>query len=263
MVVKQSSKQAKLLAKYKASIVARHKLRKWYTTPLGNATAREEDRILTKILPELFGYHLVQLSAHRNSDYLDSSLIRHKLILDHDDTHSQCRINLHANVQNIPISSDSVDVVVLPHTLDIDMSPHQVLRETDRILVPEGRVIIVGFNPWSSWGLRHLMNLWKGASPYSLRFISPTRVKDWITLLGFEIESVNTFYFRPPISNEFFINKCQFFDKLGEKAWPAFGGIYILVARKQVTKLTPIKPRWFLRRRTSVTPGFLETRNGK
>jgi len=257
---KKLSKQAKLEAKYRASISARHALRKWYRTPLGQAVNEQETRALEAVLPKLFGYHILQLSSHTENEYLSKSLIRHQIILDYDSLSSDVAINVSATAHQIPIASDSTDVVLLPHTLDIDMNPHLVLREADRILVPEGRIVIQGFNPWSSWGCRRLLNLWKGASPYNLHFISPSRLKDWLVLLGFEIESVHMTFFRPPLSHPFFMERLQVMDSLGAKFWPAFGASYLVVAKKQVSTLTPIKPRWFLRRRTRVTPGFLETR---
>jgi SAM-dependent methyltransferase len=261
LTARTRSKQALQEEKYRASIVARHKLRCWYKTPLGRALHRLESDALEDVLPELFGYHILQLSNHTDSEYLAKSLIRHQLVVDNDSDDAGSEINVRVNAHQLPIASDSVDVVLMPHTLDVDMSPHLVLREADRILVPEGRVIIQGFNPWSSWGVRHLLNLYKGASPFNLHFISPARLKDWLVLLGFEIESVNMVFFRPPIGQFFLMDKLQFMEKYGKKLWPAFGATYIVVAKKQVSTLTPIKPRWFLRRRTQVTPGFLETRD--
>lgn len=254
-------KKAKLEAEYRASHTSRHALRQWYKTPLGKALDKQESLALGAVLPKLFGYHILQFSNHTGNEYLSKSLIRHRLILDYDSESSSSELSIRATAHQIPIASDSTDVVILPHTLDVDINPHMVLREADRILVPEGRVVIQGFNPWSSWGCRHTLNLWKGASPYHLAFISPARLKDWLVLLGFEIESVHMSFFRPPLSQQIIMEKLRFMDKLGEKFWPAFGASYLVVAKKQVSTLTPIKPRWFLRHRTRVTPGFLETRD--
>ncbi|HFE37123.1 MAG TPA: methyltransferase domain-containing protein [Gammaproteobacteria bacterium] len=253
------NKQARQKEKYYASIDMRHKLREWYKTPAGQALYQQEKQALEEVLPNLFGYNILQLSSHTAHDYLDKSLIRHQIIADYDSQGVDSRINVAINAHQLPIACDSTDVVLMPHTLDVDMNPHLVLREADRILVPEGRVVVLGFNPWSSWGGRHLCNLWHGVPPYSLRFISPARLKDWLVLLGFEIESVSMFFFRPPISRPVFMEKFKFMDKWGEKFWPAFGADYLVVAKKQVSTLTPIKPRWLLRRPTSVSPGFVET----
>lgn len=242
---------------------ARHAFRHWYKTPLGRSISEQETQALEGVLPQLFGYNILQLSSHTEHGYLDSSLIRHRIIADYDEHHAVSRLDLKFHAKQIPVASDSIDVVLMPHTLDIDTNPHLVLRETDRVLVPEGRVVILGFNPWSAWGMRHAMNLWKGAVPYSLRFVSPSRLKDWLVLLGFEIESVKMFYFRPPLSHPVFMEKLKFMDKMGARFWPAFGAGYLIVAKKQVSTLTRIKPRWYLRRRASTTPGFLETRDIK
>jgi len=259
VTAQKSSKNRKQAEKYSSSIAARQALRAWYKTPLGMSLHEQECQHLEAVLPKLFGYHVVQLSNHTDNEYLDKSLIRHQVVADYDEIGAVHETSIRLNSHQLPISSDSIDVVLLPHTLDLDMSPHLVLREADRILVPEGRVVILGFNPWSTWGLRHLANLWHGASPYNSRFISPARMKDWLVLLGFEIESVNMFFFRPPLSHPFFIEKLQFLDRVGVKLWPAFGAVYLLVAKKQVSTLTPVKPRWFLRRRAQAAPGFLKT----
>ena len=260
MTANKRSKQAKQEEKYRASINARHKLRQWYTTPIGNELYQQECQALEVVLPKLFGYHVAQLSSHTNNDYLVKSLIRHQIVLDYDSQNAVGEINACINAHQLPIASDSIDVVLMPHTLDVDLNPHQVIREADRILVPEGRVVIQGFNPWSSWGIRHLMNLYKGAPPYNLHFISPARIKDWLVLLGFEIESVDMVFFRPPFGKSLLMEKLKFMDKYGKRLWPSFGATYMIVAKKQVSTLTPVKPRWFLRRRARVTPGFLETR---
>jgi len=255
----ESSKQSKQLEKYRASIEARHALRKWYQSPLGKALAEQECRVLSDVVPNVFGYHLLQVSNHMDSSYLDDCLIRHKLIVDMDDENSSVLLNMRSDASKLAITSDSVDAVILQHTLDVDMAPHLVLREMERILVPEGKIVVLGFNPWSSWGMRHVTNLWHGRTPWKLRFISPSRIKDWLVLLGFEIENVETFFFRLPLTSPFIVRKSSFLDKLGGKAWPAFGAVYVMVAKKQVSTLTPIRPRWFLRRRSGVLPGFIET----
>jgi len=255
-----SKNKEKELEKYRASIESRHLLRQWYKTPLGQAVEAQESQVLGDLLPNIFGYHLLQLSEHGFSDYLEQSTIRHRLILDYDNHNLETELNMRCNSHQVPIASDSVDAVLLPHTLDVDHSPHLVLREVDRVLVPEGKVIVVGFNPWSSWGLRHMFNAWGKNTPWNLRFISPFRIKDWLTLLGFEIETVNTFFHRPPLGNPLAIQKLGFIDKLGQKIWPAFGSIYVLVANKKVSTMTPIRPRWYLRHRSRVRPGFIETR---
>ena len=253
--------KAKDLNKYRESHIFRHELRTWYKTPLGQALAAKEKEELEAVLPSLFGYHLLQISEHTDSSYLQKSMIRHKIIADIDDKNLAKSLSMSADASNIAIASDCIDVVILPHTLDVDIAPHQVLREADRVLVPEGRVVILGFNPWSAWGMRHVVNLCFGRCPWKLRFMSPSRIKDWLELLGFEIEEVKTFFYSPPVSYSFLVNRTAAFEKIGSKLWPAFGGVYLLVAKKKVSTLTPLRPRWYFKRKPGVIPGFIETRN--
>ena len=261
MTKKGTIQQDAQLEKYQASIRMRHVVREWYKTPLGQAVEQQECHALEEILPGLFGYHLLQLSEHGVSRYLEKSTIRHKVIMDTDSVNLESAVDMRCNSHLVPVSSDSVDVVLLPHTLDVDISPHLVLREVERVLVPEGKIVVLGFNPWSIWGLRRMFYWWSDSVPWGMRFISPFRIKDWLTLLGFEIESVQTFFYRPPFGNSVAVNKLGFMDKIGQTLWPAFGGVYVLVASKKVSNMTPIRPRWFLRRRAKVIPGFIETRN--
>lgn len=263
MTDKIDKKQKKLKQRYQQSLEARRLLRSWYQTPLGQALLASENKELEAALANIFGYHLLRLSEHHSSSYLSLSPIRHHILSDvcSESCEYDCNPGVLMNAHNLAIASDSIDAVILPHTLDVDMNPQQVLRETDRVLVPEGKAVILNFNPWSSWGMRHFFNVWHGNVPYSLRFISLMRIKDWLTLLGFEIEVVKTIFYRLPLSSPVLLNKLGFLEAAGAKMWPAFGSVYLIVARKQVSTLTPVRPRWFLRSRSRVAPGFIETRN--
>jgi SAM-dependent methyltransferase len=244
------------------SLAAGRDLRDWYSHGLGRVLAREENAMLESVLPALFGYHLVQLGQLYEPYYLRESHIRHKVVIDADLELRGELNSLYAQPQQLPLASDSVDVVVMPHTLELHPEPHQILREAERILVPEGHVVLLVFNPWSFWGLRRSMTPTnKRQAPWCCRFINPIRTKDWLQVLGFELCSVKTFFHRPPINRSHLHEYLSFVDQWGGRLWPAFGAVTMYVAKKQVIPVTPIVPRW-QRRRRILTPGLLETRDG-
>lgn len=223
----------------------RWELRAWYQRPVGQLLQEQERLHLDEILPTLFGYHLLQVGAVHDADLLGSSKISHRLLLDPDGS-QQTPPSVVAYPDSLPIAGDSVDVVVLPHTLEFERDPHEILREIDRILIPEGHLVVLGFNPWSFWGVRRRLR--RRIAPWNGDFLSLTRLKDWMALLGFDIVLVRNHFFRPPLRRHTLMTKLRFMEKLGARFWPRLSGAYILVARKRVATLTPIKPRWRPRR---------------
>jgi ubiquinone/menaquinone biosynthesis C-methylase UbiE len=145
-----------------------------------------------------------------------------------------------AEPQHLPVASDSVDAVILPHTLDFASNPHQVLREVERALIPEGRVIIIGFNPFSLWGLWRLFGRWRGAVPWCANFVSYPRLNDWLTLMGFDVERADVMEFRPPTR----ASRLESVERVGRRVWPMLAGIYAVRAVKRVSRVTPLQPRW-------------------
>ncbi len=227
----------------------RQALRLWYGRPVGKWLLQQERERLSEVLPTLFGYHIVQMGSLLGDELLTSSRIPHRVLIDPDRGCGVSPLGLYAYPDAIPIAADSVDVVVLHHTLEFERDPHQILREVDRILIPEGHVVILGFNPWSLWGLWRLARGRKGDTPWCGDFLSPSRVKDWMALLGFDVAEVKHHFFRPPLKNRLLMRRLRFMERLGQRFWPGLSGAYLLVAQKRVTTVTPIKPRWQPRRR--------------
>ena len=238
---------------------ARRELRRWYTGNLGSAFGDVEIMHLEEVLPTLFGYHLLQIGAYHEPIYLEKSLIKHKIIVDRNLGQHDVKVGLRSKTEELAIATDSVDVVILYHELELHSDPHSVLREIDRVLVPEGRVIILGFNPWSMWGGRKLVSQWQKSLPWCCYFFSPFRVKDWLRLLGYDLEVAHTFFYRPPLDYPWSVDRLSMIEKLGKKIWPAFGAGYMLVAKKRVSTMTAVGPRWQRQRRV-VKAGLLETR---
>ncbi len=231
------------LSRYEINEI-RSNLRAWYNRPLGRTLLEMERQKISEVLSGLFGYHIAQIGCLLGSDMLNGSLIPHKVLIDPDATTNYLNSTIFAYPDAIPLASDSTDVVVLPHVLEFERDPHQILREVDRILIPEGHVVVLGFNPWSSWGAKRLINRANMAPPWCGDFLTLARIKDWAALLGFDVVSIQRYFYRPPFKYQSVLNKSAFMESLGVRFWPALAGAYLLVAKKRVATMTPIKPSW-------------------
>lgn len=222
-------------------------LNHWFHTPLGKRLLQKEADALQQILPQLFGYHLLQIGSIGEGCLLESSRIMHRCILTTTTsvTHLACS-HVYAAVTALPFAQDSLDVVVLPHTLEFEENPQEILREVERILIPEGYVVILGFNPISLWGMWHWLRArYKPAAPWCGRFLPLLRLKDWLALLDFEVKDQRTFFYALPFHNDRFKNFTILLEKMGAHWLNNFGAVYLIVAKKRVVTLTPIKPKWW------------------
>jgi SAM-dependent methyltransferase len=161
---------------------------------------------------------------------------------------------LQSRADAMGIASDSVDAVLLPHTLERVPDPHAVLREVERIIMGDGHLIVLGFKPFSAWGLRHLF-AGNGFPPGIERPLGEWRVRDWLKLLGFEIVDARHYLFTMPFGKAASGTQ-HFFETAGAHAWPLLAGAYMLKARKRVYTMTPIRLRW--KSRTGVVGGLVE-----
>lgn len=211
----------------------------WYQTRLGGVLDRQESDALSRLLMQRFGYYIVQLNGHRN--LLECSRVKRKFFF-----HHVPGVPCHALTLEtaLPIQTDCVDVVVLPHTLESSDDPHAVLREVERILIPEGYVLIMGFNPWSLMGLRQRLSFRVREFPWGAKFYGYSRVVDWLKLLGFEIEATERLFYDWPLQQRTWFSQMHWLDRMRHRFWPFWSGAYILLAKKRVSTLTPIRPTW-------------------
>ena len=153
-------------------------------------------------------------------------------------------VALHCDFDALPFDSNSLDLVVLPHALELARDPHLALREVERVLVPEGRVVIVGFNPASLWGLRQWLGRWRRHLPWGAArplflpsagdFMGYRRLRDWLRLLSFEVEAGRFGCYRPPLAAQKWLTRFEWMERAGERWWPVFGAVYFVVAVKRV-----------------------------
>lgn len=224
-------------------------LRDWYQRPLGQLLAQAELSALESELPTLFGYHLLVLDPPWERCHLDNSRIPHHVIQSVE-PEAQQQAGLGGHTEDWPIMSDTIDAIVLPHTLEISSDPHQVLREADRSLIPDGHLVIIGFNPRSLWGVRRVLSRKRKQMPWDSQFLSMNRIKDWLRLLGFDTLHARYLFQRPPLHNVRLLEKLR----TGASSGDVYGrkylsAAYILVARKRSIIMTPLKDGPLERRR--------------
>lgn len=239
-------------------------LQRWYETPMGQRLQQLELQWLEQILPNLFGYHLLQVGYLGQTDLTASSRISHRMVMSaSSNTLPGHAVQLCGQAERLPIESDSVDVVLLPHVLEFSRQPHEVLREVDRILVPEGHVVSMNFNPVSLWGIWRLATGWQVKMPWCGKFMTATRLRDWLALLGFDTMQQQGYGFMPPWNASHLAEYCHWLESPGQRFLSFAAGSYVLVAKKRVTTLTPITPRWLKRQKARwVTTGLVEPYTG-
>lgn len=223
---------------------------KTWLAPLGQPAASRllawEQRQADELLGDVFGYHAVQL-GWPELQALRSNRMPHRWMAqaEFEDSRSdgewgsESGPNLCLDSRAWPWPADSLDLVVLPHALERSADPHACLREVARVLIPEGQVLITGLNPWSWWGWQqirgHRLTQSPGAGvqrPYAL--IAYRRLRDWLRLLGFEVQISRFGGWTPAAGHESWMQRLQWMDAVGERWWPIWGGVYLLVATKRV-----------------------------
>lgn len=229
-----------------AELSVRRALAAWFDTPLGLSLQALEAHRLRSVLPQLYGSVALQLGYIGRMDLLDATIAPTRAILDvQGDVKG---VAVRGEAEALPLDARSVDLALLPHTLDFSQDPHEVLREVHRVLAPEGHAVILGFNPLSLWGLWRLFHWRRDAVPWCAGFIRLLRLKDWLALLGFELTHGSMLYYRPPVQHEDVMHRLYFLENIGDRWWPLGAAVYLVVARKRVFGMTPIKPYWRKRR---------------
>jgi SAM-dependent methyltransferase len=229
------------------------RLRKWYRSVLGAELLRAEKAITDDLVGMLFGFHVVQVGVLDPAiDLLSESRISHKIVVDTD---GRLRTNagLAALADELPFDADSVDAVLLAHSLEFADDPHAVLREVDRVLIGDGHLVLLGYNPAGLFGLWRWLLKRRQHPPWSGSFRTAGRIRDWLALLGYELIAEHHGFYRPPLQQSGLLARLSGFERLGSRFWTRHGGVYVIVARKRVVPLSPIKPRW--RPRAKLFPG--------
>jgi len=226
----------------------------WFDGPLGARVLREEAALAPLALENVFGFELLQVGAWGPSHHLLSGArTQHTTLVAPDLSPG---VTLCAPLDTLPFRSDSIDAIFLPHTLELVEDPYAVLREAERVLTGEGCLMICGFNPFSGWGARRVFARYlrrPAFPPGTQRMLSERRLRDWVALLGFDVDSVYGYLGILPLKGR--APKSTEEGTGGLEARPRAAltaGAYLLKARKRVATLTLVRPKRRVRQRVLV-----------
>lgn len=211
---------------------------------LGKSLLEAEAEQISFLLEKHFGKHAILIGAPHQYSLLDMTKIPcHSLVTPihiKDKKGGQIEGDFH----ELPILTGSVDLVILPHTLELIDNPRKLLSEACRIIKPEGLIVISGFNPYSAWGLKKIMTKHKKNMPWGTNFIHSHKIKNWLKFADFVMEKHVSALYTPPLKRQSLYKKLHFLEYIGSKCFPMLGGVYLLVARAKVIPLTPIRLKW-------------------
>lgn len=221
-------------------------LAEWLKTPAGQYVQRWERKQIDGLVANAFGFHAIQVGLPE-WDLLEANRIPYKSV-----THSvACAgpglagATVIVDPENLPFDTQSIDLLVLPHTLECSHNPHQILREAERVLMPEGRVVISGFNPWSLWGARDRIPGLDPLIPVPAHMqVSLARLKDWFKLLSFEVDRGRFGCYAPSCLTHKWLERWSFMEAAGDRWWPVCGSIYVVSAVKRVLAMRLVGPEW-------------------
>jgi SAM-dependent methyltransferase len=212
----------------------------WFGTAQGAYVLDWELRQFDSAVDDVFGFRAVQIGLPE-VDFLRQNRIQFRFTLALEPGAS-----LAADPLQLPLASQSADLVVLPHVLENHHNPHEVLREVERVLMPEGQLVISGFNTISLWRLRQMFTSrrYAAAPPWDAKFIGLLRLRDWLRVLGFELNGGAFGCYAPPFRREVWLERFAFMEKAGARWWPIAGGVYVVRAVKRVHGVRIVTPAW-------------------
>jgi SAM-dependent methyltransferase len=243
----------------------------WTASPAGKYVLDWEQEQLDRVVSNIFGYHALQLGMPHLDALRENRMPCRGLVLDAASAASapyavphaaspalspagagaavahhapEGRSTVWCDLLDLPFEAQSVDLIVMPHTLEFTSDPHRLLREAERVLMPEGQLLIVGFNSLSLWGARQSVGKLTGKPflPARQDLIAFTRLKDWIKLLGFELERGRFGCYRPPLATDQWLGRYAFMEAAGDRWWPIFGAVYMVTAIKRVRGMRLVGP---------------------
>jgi len=213
-------------------------LAEWFSTAKGAYVLGWEHAQVDSAVEDVFGFNALQVGLP-SVDFLRANRIplRFRAGLE-----PGCE--LAADPRQLPLAPQSMDLVVIPHVLEFSRDPHQILREAERVLMPEGHIVIAGFNPISLWGLKRKLRRKRTDYPWCGEFIGLLRLRDWLKLLGFELNGGRFGCYAPPFSQTRWLQRFAFMEQAGDRWWPICGGVYVVRAVKRVRGMRLVAPQW-------------------
>ena len=218
---------------------------------LGSYLLAWEQQRCDQAVADIFGYHSLQMGLPM-LQALRQNRMPHQwvaasstdVLLENSPCQALDTVQLHCEPEALPFPEASLDLLVLPHTLELCQDPHAALREAVRVLVPEGRLLLFGLNPYSLWGVQQgvervqapALNAWNGVPAW--------RVRDWLSVLAMDVVAADFGCYAPAVETSAWLQRWHWMDKLGAKVWPALGGAYCMLAVKKVHGMRLLEPAW-------------------
>lgn len=215
----------------------------WFQSPLGRALLADQREQLDALLGDLTGAHQLVISvSHRLPLATSTDFSMRMTTTPYWTSHLPDGLVV-CEAEELPFPNESVDLVIMHHTHDFAERPHQVVREAARVLRSSGHLVVIGFNPFSAWGIRKLMSR-RRSPPWSGRFVTTNRLEDWLSLLEFEVEGTASRFFRPPINGQRGLERLISLEKFGRRLHLPGGAYYCIRAEKRVAARTANRIRW-------------------
>lgn len=215
----------------------------WSQTNLGKYIIDLESEKVNQIINRVPGIKILQLGALRGAKWLNLNRKFQSIVLDTlDRSSSDC--NVFGKFESLPFSSESMDVVILRHTLEATTNPQGVLHEAERILSPDGYLVILGFNPYSFFGVLRVAEKYSETGEWEGRSLSIGRIKDWFAVLGLDLTEEERVKLSHKVIKDEYGKKFEFLGSLADYSLSVQSGVYILMARKRIIPLSLQKSSW-------------------
>ena len=206
----------------------------WFKSKTAKKLIEQEKIIVNKFIEDKFGYFAIQIGG-AFTDFLEHSRITKHLF------NEGIFKNISFDASSIPISKESIDLIICPHFIEQGYNK-EMFDEFFRIIIPEGHLIIISFNPYSFAGIKNFFSF-SMRPPWNSKFISMSLIQKQLKESGFSISEAKIINYQPLCSNDnYFFNSNL--ESIGDRWLPLFGNVFLIVAQKKVISLTPIKPKW-------------------
>ena len=212
----------------------------FFLSPPGQIVRQWESRLLDGMVEHVLGDRALQIGLPILDTLRANGMAEHWLLLsdapnEREEALREDWRRVVAHPEALPFANETFDLIVLPHSLDFSPAPQQLLAEAVRVLAPEGQLILVGFNPLGLWWWRQQFVRF-GFKPYLPSHtspISPSRIRDWLLLLGLEISEGSFGVYRPANNNKIMLNRWSWLDKAGDRWFPQCSNLYTIKAQKR------------------------------
>lgn len=214
----------------------------WLASPPGQYVLEQEQRWFNQTVADVFGFNAIQVGLPQLHALHENRMPMRALLLNPAESSGILNAEkppswhvIEGLPDELPFAAESIDLLILPHVLEFAADPHHILREVDRVLVPEGRLILTGFNPASLWGIRQYFGglFGKPFLPRNGQSIHLLRIRDWLKLLNFSLDRGHFACYKLPLQGESAMARMNYLEPMGNRWWPIFGAIYMVSAIKR------------------------------